>query len=310
MSGEIPTPTTATPLITSTHSILLRITVAVPMIGLGHTNGYLGCNRRYGTVTLEPTELNMWEIGSYEQKNTGPGSIAFAVENPVIQPCFATEIRGSAKPTSRKKYILCESKVLLRSYDARSLVIDALGDWARGKNAAVACFYFDFAAQREQSPTRVLSSLLKQVVQGLEQIPTKITEAFQGEGGVIGGRILGLGEIVEILQDISRSRPTFICIDGLDECLAEYRVRLLDSLKNILHGSPSTRIFLAGRPHVRDEVERHLAGRMVAVSIMPTRDDIIRFLRAKLREDATPEAMDNSLEEDIVRNIPETVSEM
>jgi len=61
---------------------------------------------------------------------------------------------------------------------------------------------------------------------------------------------------------------------------------------------------------MRNEVERHLAGRVVAVSIIPTRDDIVRFLQAKLGEDTTPDAMDESLEEDILKTIPETVSEM
>ena len=57
-------------------------------------------------------------------------------------------------------------------------------------------------------------------------------------------------------------------------------------------------------------MEKYLAGRVVAVSITPTKTDIIRFLRAKLREDTIPDAMDNSLEEDIIKNIPETVSEL
>ena len=106
------------------------------------------------------------------------------------------------------------------------------------------------------------------------------------------------------------SRLTFICFDALDECVAEYRGKLLESLQQILHKSSATRMFLAGRFHVRDEVEKHLAGRVVAVSITPTKADIIRFLRAKLREDLTPDAMDSSLEEDIMNNIPETVSEL
>ena len=190
------------------------------------------------------------------------------------------------------------------------MVIDTLGDWARGQNAAVACFYFDFAAQKEQSPTSILSSLLKQAIFGLEEIPAKISQVFQDQKKVIGGRKLELGEIVEMLQGISSSRPTFICIDALDECMTEYQMELLDSLKQILHKSPSTRIFLAGRLQIRDEVEKHLAGRVVTVSIIPTGGDIVRFLRAKLKNDATPDAMNKSLEADIIKNIPETVSEM
>jgi len=172
------------------------------------------------------------------------------------------------------------------------------------------CFYFDFAAQKEQSPSTVLSSLLKQLVGGLENIPAKIVEAFRDQKKTTGGRKLELGQVVEMLQDISSSRPTFICIDALDECITEYRAKLLDSLEQILRKSPSTRIFLAGRLHIRDEVEKNLAGMVVVVPITPTKDDIIRFLKAKLKEDTTPDAMDKGLEEDIIKNIPETVSEL
>ena len=200
--------------------------------------------------------------------------------------------------------------MLLRSCGASSLVIDTLGDWAKGRNASVACFYFDFAAQKEQSPMSVLGSLLKQVVCGLEEIPPKVAQAFRDQKNVIGGRRLESIEIVEMLQDISCSRPTFICIDALDECTAEYRAGLLDSIKQVLNKSPSIRIFLAGRLQIKDEVGKHLSGRVVAVSIVPIKDDIVRFLREKLEKDATPDAMDKSLEADIIKSIPQAVSPM
>ena len=185
-----------------------------------------------------------------------------------------------------------------------------LCDWVGGRNAAVACFYFDFAAQKDQTPTSILSSLLKQVVGGLEKIPANIVQAFRAQEKAIGGRKLGLSEILEMLQEISSSRPTFICLDAVDECMPEHRAKLLGSLKQILYKSPTTRVFLAGRLHIRDEVEKYLAGRVAVVSVTPTPDDIIRFLRKKLEEDTTPDAMDKSLEEDIIKTIPETVSDM
>ena len=159
------------------------------------------------------------------------------------------------------------------------MVIDRLCDWAKGQNATVAYFYFDFADQKEQSPTNILSSLLKQVVDGLKNVPTKIFQAFRAQKKAIGG------EIVRILQDISSLQQIFICIDALDECMAEYRATLLHSLRQILHKSPNTRIFLAGRLHIWDEVEKHFAGKVVALPITPTKDDFVRFLRAKLKED-------------------------
>ena len=200
--------------------------------------------------------------------------------------------------------------MLLRSCDSSSLVIDKLCDWARGRNSAVAYCYLNFAARKEQSPTSILSSLLKQVVGRLETIPTDIVQAFRDQEKFLWGRRLELREIVELLQNISSSRPTFMCIDALDECIPEYRAMLLKLLNQILHKSPNARIFLAGRFHIRDEVEKHLARKVVAVSITPTKDDIVRFLRAKLKEDTTPDAMDKSLEEDIIKTILETVSEM
>ena len=45
-------------------------------------------------------------------------------------------------------------------------------------------------------------------------------------------------------------------------------------------------------------------------SITPIKDDIVTFMRAKLREDTIPDAMNEILKEEIVKNIPETVSEM
>lgn len=46
------------------------------------------------------------------------------------------------------------------------------------------------------------------------------------------------------------------------------------------------------------------------MSVTPTEGDIIRFLRVKLREDTTPEAMDKSSGEDIMKAISETICEM
>ena len=61
---------------------------------------------------------------------------------------------------------------VLTSRDVSSLVIDRLCDQAQGQNVAVACFYFDFAAQRDQSSTSMLGALLKQVVSGIEKVIT------------------------------------------------------------------------------------------------------------------------------------------
>ena len=199
---------------------------------------------------------------------------------------------------------------MLTSRDVSSLVIDRLCDQARGQDVAVACFYFDFAARKEQPSTNVLGALLKQVVDGLEEIPGEISRAYRDQKKVIGGRGLQLSDIAKMLQTTSSERFTFICIDAMDECAAEHRVKLLGSLDKILQKSPGTRIFMSGRPHIQAEIGERLSGRAATIAITPRKDDVVGYLRTKLREDTNPDAMDSSLEVDILRKIPEDVSEM
>ena len=189
-------------------------------------------------------------------------------------------------------------------------MIDRLCDWAGGQHATVACFYFDFAAQKEQSPTSMLGALLKQVVGGLEEVPEEITKAYGGQKKVIGGRGPQFSDVVRMLQTASSKKPTFICVDAIDECVAGYRVKLLDSLNQVLEKSPTTRVFVTGRAHIRPEIGRCLGGRVTSISISPKRDDIITYLRTRLHEDTTPDAMDSSLEADILKKIPDDISEM
>ena len=199
---------------------------------------------------------------------------------------------------------------MLTGHDVSSLVVDRLCDQFSERDAAVTCFYLDFAARKEQSVASILGSLLRQVVGGMEEVPGEITGAFERQKKAIGGRGPRLPDIVKMLQSITFSLRTFVCIDALDECAAAHRVKLLNSLQQILETSPHTRIFIIGRPHVRGEVENRLSGQVTSVSVDPSKDDIVEYLRLRLDEDETPDAMDQSLEEDILEKIPASMSEM
>ena len=148
---------------------------------------------------------------------------------------------------------------MLTRGDGGSLVADNVCDRARGRNATVACFYFDFAAQNEQSLAGVMGSLLKQVVCGKSEVPEEISRAYKDQKNSIGGRGPRLSDIVKMMQTASSGNHTFICIDALDECVAGHLVKLLDSLNQILEESPGTRIFVTGRAHILPEIERCLA---------------------------------------------------
>jgi len=198
---------------------------------------------------------------------------------------------------------------VLTSSDASSLVVDRLCDRAREENIAVACFYVDFAAREEQSPTNMLGSLLKQIVGGSERIPEEIRQTFQDHKKVIGGRGLRVPEIVKMLQTVTSLRPTFICVDALDECVEENQPEVLDSLRQILEKSPNTRIFLTARRHIRGEIERDLDIRAATLSIKPSNGDIVEYIRIKLSKDRCRGAMDGDLEKEIIKNITTTIPE-
>jgi len=189
-------------------------------------------------------------------------------------------------------------------------MIDSLCDQVTGQDVAVACFYFDFAVQKEQSSVSMLGAVLKQVVSGLEKVPMEIAQAHEDQKKVIGGRGPQLADIIQMLYTTASEKPLFICIDALDECVAEQRAKILDSLDQILRRSPSTRIFVTGRPHIQVEIGNRLLGRVAIIHITPTRDDINNYLHTRLGEDTTPDAMDSTLKADILKKIPEGISEM
>ena len=194
------------------------------------------------------------------------------------------------------------------SRDTSSLVVDMLCDKAEKQDIAVACFYVDFAAREEQTPTNMLGSLLKQAVGGLERIPDEISQTFQNYKKVIGGRGLRVPEIVKMLQIVASLQPTFICIDALDECVEGHRPEVLDSLRQVLEGSPNTRIFLTGRRHIRGEIERNIGEMAAAIlSIKPNNDDIVGYIRMRLSKDTSLGAMDSRLEAEIIKGIAENI---
>jgi len=189
-----------------------------------------------------------------------------------------------------------------------SLVVDRLCDTVGGGNIAVSCFYVDFAAREEQSPTNILGSLLKQIVSGLERIPDEINRTFQDHKKMIGGRGLRVPEIVKLLQTATSLQPTFICVDALDECVERHRPEVLDSLQQVIERSPNARIFLTGRPHIQGEVDRHLRGAVV-LSIKPNHDDIVGYVRMRLSKGPSLDGMDDGMEDEIIKGITENIPE-
>ena len=155
----------------------------------------------------------------------------------------------------------------------------------------------------------MLGSMLKQLVRR-GGIPEQIRKAFQKANREFGGRGLLLSDMIDILKTTITSLPRlFVCIDALDECTLKHRRDLLGSLREIVAASPNIRVFLTGRPHIEQEIVKCFT-QLVRLPLSPTPSDIRSYLEMRLDRDDDPDAMDDKLRADIIRIIPEKVSEM
>jgi len=193
--------------------------------------------------------------------------------------------------------------------NASSLVIDWLCDQARHRDITVSGLYCDYLAQEEQSAASMLGAILKQLSKR-DGIPEAVRQAFHDGKGGFDRRAMQPLNLVEILKTTIASLPgVFICIDGLDECLPKNRQELLESLQDIVRALPTTRVFLTGRPHIRDEIKRYFT-EAITISVAPTIGDIKSYLKMKLARDTTPKAMNGDLRAEIMREIPTKISQM
>ena len=155
-----------------------------------------------------------------------------------------------------------------------SLVIDTLCGQGDVDNMAVACAYCDFNSQ-EQSATGLFGALLKQVVSALEPVPDQVQRTFGGSKRGVGGRRLLLPDILEMLfGSLSCLGRVFICIDALDEFPAKHRPELWESLQKIVQKCPNTQLFLTGRLHIRDEVQKYFSS---TADMLPISSRLVLF---------------------------------
>ena len=198
---------------------------------------------------------------------------------------------------------------MLTVRNTSSLVIDTLCDQTEEENLTVACLYCDYLAQEEQTTTNIMGAILKQLV-GRGDIPEDIRVAFLKAKQEVGGRRPLLADLVRMLRiAIAPLAKVFICIDALDECPPKNLPLLLESLRDSIRGSTGARIFLTGRPHVREAIQKYFT-KAVAVPISPNPDDVRNYLEMRLDRDPEPEAMNVGLRADIVKTILEKTSDM
>ena len=218
---------------------------------------------------------------------------------------------GSRKDTSKVGVNKSLEGICTANENISSLVIDKLVDGIDGDSVSVVYLYCDFQTQKSRSTANMLASLLKQAVDWSEAILVEIDRAFQNAKQGSDGRGLSVSEILKLLPAALKShKRTFICIDALDECVREHQPEFLRSLRSIVRNSPNARLFATGRPHILAGLEEHYSRALQIILFKPVKEDITRYLEAKLQDDLFREAMDSGLKQAILKVIPEMASEM
>ena len=192
--------------------------------------------------------------------------------------------------------------IQLTAGNTSSLVTDRLCDQAVSKEIAVAGLYYDFLAQQEQTITNMMGAILKQLV-GRGDIPIDLREAFHKGKKEFGGRGPLFADLEQVLRRTIASIPqVFICIDALDECMVKNLPELLASLRDIVQECPKTRLFLTGRPHVKEAIRKYFT-KAAVIPISPSTEDVRDYLDMRLNMDDDPEAMSDNLRGEIVKII-------
>ena len=147
-----------------------------------------------------------------------------------------------------------------------------------------------------------MSAILKQLA-GKESTQNYLRERVSGGELRFSSRGSRLTDLMRLLRiTIPSLPPVSISINALDGCLPKYLPKFLRYLRDIVRESPTTRIFLTGRPHTREDVRSYFT-KAIVIPISPKADDIRNYLETRLGRDDESEATGNDLRADIVRVI-------
>ena len=158
--------------------------------------------------------------------------------------------------------------------------------------------YADYKDKTNQTLVHILGSLLRQLLTTSQKpIPDKVTQKLRDikyqDKKIEAEDNLDLLETR--LQQLGRA---YICIDAIDELEPKVRQQLLNALKKL--GTNHTRLFLTGRGHIENEVEKHFqVAQEYIIPINASHQDIRKFVKQQIQEDPDSEAMNEELAKDI-----------
>ena len=178
---------------------------------------------------------------------------------------------------------------------------------ARLPSVGIACLYSDYRDQTKQTLVNILGSLLHQFLtsDALLHIPPEVVEVLENIRKK--HESLAAQDAIHMLKlTLQQLVGSFICIDALDELELNTRRQLLEKLKEMTTHTTHLRLFLTGRKHIQPEVHKQFEVRSeYEVEIVASPDDVQKYLREEIAQDAIPDAINEPLENEILTTLVE-----
>ncbi|KAF8453547.1 hypothetical protein BDZ91DRAFT_49099, partial [Kalaharituber pfeilii] len=195
-----------------------------------------------------------------------------------------------------------------------SLVIDYISTTfsERQPLIGITFLYCDYRDKKEQNLVHILGSFVKQLAlqythAGI-QLPEVVRSTYKTaqESQIRLDRRTSINLMKSFLQELG---STFILIDAFDELQDKTRTDFLQVIDDIMHLKTNLRIFFTARPHVQEEVNRHLHIAMKTLTIVAHEEDIRAYLVHKIQSE-NQDAMNDQLRREILKILPKKAAGM
>jgi hypothetical protein len=158
----------------------------------------------------------------------------------------------------------------------RSIAIDAVKERFLEENIKPIFFYFDYKAQKSQTPTDVAGCLLKQLFYYTKYEFTELEKAYDSQGG----RRPDLTLLLSLLKSYShvRNGSTYVVFDALDECDESYQNDILTLFASLQKSH--YKLLISTRPHLQNFSERLTNAK--SITIYAHQNDLQNYILHRL----------------------------
>jgi hypothetical protein len=173
------------------------------------------------------------------------------------------------------------------------------------QHMGLAYIYCDYRDQKEQTIENILGAILKQLLALLAEIPEAVWKVYEERVGQ--GKPLSLTDAVDLLRITSAQfTTTYICLDALDELRD-----LQGLLKSLRDRASSWKIFITGRPQVRETIQQYFKEAQI-IPIEARESDIRLYIEHAIGgpDDKEPDAMDDDLRRAILKRVVDSAEGM